>query len=168
MTKRRKDELIEVVLDLARNNPATLRDLLARFEVQLSADGLVQATQRAIADATDFDRRQINHNFDYDYQAYESIQRNLKQLVAAGRIVDAMQLCLELMDQGSHQVEMSDEGLMADEIADCLKVVITALKKSDLPPIEIVKWCAAMTKSDRVGFICDEELKVLQKKFKYK
>ena len=33
------------------------------------------------------------------------------------------------------------------------------LKKSDLPADEEIAWCKAMTKSDRVGFIYDRELR---------
>jgi len=74
-----------------------------------------------------------------------------------------MQLSLELMRLGSRQVEMSDEGMMTDEIAACLKVVIASLKKSDLPKAQVVKWCGDMSKNDCVGFICDSELSSLQK-----
>ena len=77
-----------------------------------------------------------------------------------------MELSLELMKRGSYQVEMSDEGLMTDEIAECLRVVLTALPKSDLLPAEIATWCAAMTKHDRVGFICNHELAALSDKFR--
>ena len=52
-----------------------------------------------------------------------------------------MELSLELMKQGSYQVEMSDEGLMTQDIEECLRVVLKALKKCDLPPDEIVAWC---------------------------
>jgi hypothetical protein len=37
------------------------------------------------------------------------------------------------MDQGSRQVEMSDEGLMTEDIEKCLSVVTKALQKCDLP-----------------------------------
>ena len=76
-----------------------------------------------------------------------------------------MELSLELMKQGSCQVEMSDEGLMTDEIEECFQAVTKALKKCDLPPAEVVAWCKAMIASDRVGFIYDEELRTLQKQF---
>ncbi|MFZ5829616.1 MAG: hypothetical protein ACOY3P_05995 [Planctomycetota bacterium] len=58
---------------------------------------------------------------------------------------------------------MSDEGLMTDDIQECLQVVIAALRKCDLPAREVVAWCASMLKSDRVGCICDEKLRALQK-----
>src|SRR5437016_3884297 len=46
------------------DSPTTHR---ARFNVAPAPDDLVAATRRAIADATDFDDRDINTNFDYDY-----------------------------------------------------------------------------------------------------
>jgi hypothetical protein len=86
-------------------------------------------------------------------------------LVAQGELRLAMELSLELMKQGSCQVEMSDEGLMTDDIEGCLQVVVQALKKSHLPPGEIAAWCNAMAKSDRVGFLYDRELEELRKHF---
>jgi hypothetical protein len=76
-----------------------------------------------------------------------------------------MKLSLELMEKGSYQVEMSDEGLMTEDIEECLRVVIQALKQSDLPTGEVVAWCAAMLKSDRAGCICDRELRAMQHQF---
>jgi hypothetical protein len=111
-----------------------------------------------ISDATDFDERDINHNFSYDYEAYSAVKRNFGRLIDLGHLRSAMELSLELMSQGSYQVEVSDEGLMTDDIKECLQVVIKALRKCDPPADEVVAWCAAMVTKDRVGFICDTEL----------
>jgi hypothetical protein len=75
-----------------------------------------------------------------------------------------MELSLELMKQGSYQVEMSDEGMMTGDIENCLRIVINAIQKADLPRDEIVQWRHAMKRNDRVGFICDEELADLEKR----
>ena len=40
-----------------------------------------------------------------------------------------MELSRELMEQGSYQVEMSDEGLMAQDIEDRLTLVMKALER---------------------------------------
>lgn len=160
--KRSKAELVDVLLELARADRAVLRQLTARFEVAAAPDELVAATRQAIADATDFDERDINRNFDYDYEAYEEVKRNLARLIDSGGLYLAMQLALELMKQGSYQVEMSDEGMMTEDIEDCLSVVITALKKSDLPAADVVTWCSAMTANDRVGFIAEKQLQSLR------
>ena len=165
LAKRTKDELIEALVEFAREDHKLLRRLGARFELEASAKELVAATRLAIADATDFDERDINRNFDYDYEAYDEVKRNLSRLVDLGQLRPVMELSLELMRQGSYQVEMSDEGLMTPTIEECLSVVVEALRKSDLPPGDVIAWCAEMNKKDRVGFIYERELKALRNHF---
>src|SRR5262249_3813633 len=70
----------------------------------------------------------------------------------------AMRLALELMKEGSYQVEMSDEGLMTEDIEACLSVILKALAKCDLPADEVVAWCSAMLNNDRVRCIAREPL----------
>jgi translation initiation factor 2 alpha subunit (eIF-2alpha) len=82
LAKRRKDELIEVLVELARDDRNVLRQLDARFELEAPPQELVATTRQAIADATDFDQRDINRNFDYDYAAYEAVKRHLSRLVS--------------------------------------------------------------------------------------
>jgi hypothetical protein len=64
------------------------------------------------------------------------------------------------MKDGSYQVESSDEGLMTDEISDCLKPVIRAVKVDG--GAEAAKWAFEMQIADRVGFIWDDELAKLR------
>ena len=88
---------------------------------------------------------------------------NLNRLIDLGELRLAMEFSLELMQQGSCQVKMSDEGLMTHDIEECLAVVTQALKKCDLPSGEAIAWCAEMVKRDRVGFVFDRELGALRK-----
>ena len=124
LSRRKKEELVETLLELAQADRGVLRQLTARFDVATAPDELVTATQQAIADATAFDERDINRNFAYDYGAYGEVKRNLGRLIGSGQLRLAMPLALELMKQGSYQVEMSDEGLMAEDIEGCLNVVL--------------------------------------------
>jgi uncharacterized Zn finger protein len=165
MAKRTKGELIDALVEFAREDRGILRRLDARFELEAPPKELVVATRQAIADATDFDARDINRNFSYDYAAYSEVKRNLSRLMDLGHLRPAMKLSLELMEKGNYQVEMSDEGLMTEDIEECLRVVIQAFKQCDLPTGEVVAWCAAMLKSDRVGCICDRELRAMQHQF---
>ena len=153
---------MDTLLELAQADRRVLRQLTARLDAAAAPDELVAATQQAIADATAFDRRDINRNFAYDYRAYEEVKRNLGRLIGAGQLQLAMRLALELMKQGSYQVEMSDEGLMTPDIEDCLDVVLRALEKCDLPAAEVIAWCSAMLDNDRVGFIARESLQSLR------
>ena len=90
---------------------------------------------------------------------------DLGRLIASGHPRPALKLALELMKQGSRQVEASDEGLMTYHIEDCLREIPTALMKSDLPPAEIVAWCTTMLENDRVGFIATRPLQALREHF---
>ncbi len=162
LSRRRKAELVDALLELAQADRGVLRQLTARFAVAAAPDELVAATHQAIADATAFDRRDINRNFAYDYEAYGEVKRNLGRLIDAGQLRPAMRLALELMKRGSYQVEMSDEGLMTQDIEDGLDVVLKALAKSDLPAAEVLAWCTAMLDADRVGFIAREPLQSLR------
>lgn len=163
LCRRKKAELVDTLLELAQADRGVRRRLTARFAVAAAPDELVAATHQAIADVTAFDERDINRNFAYDDEAYHEVKRNLGRLIDAGQLRPAMQLALGLMKQGSYQVEMSDEGLMAQDIEDCLSVVLKALEKCDLPANEVIAWCSAMLDNDRVGFIAREPLQALQK-----
>jgi uncharacterized Zn finger protein len=165
LARRKKAELVDILMELAEADRGLLRQLSARFGVATTPDELVTATRLAIADATDFDEREINRNFDYDDDAYSEVKRNLGRLIDSGQLRPAMELSLELMKRGSYQVEVSDEGLMSGDIEDCLNVVLKALEKGDLPPAEVVAWCSAMLEKDRMGFIVREPLQSLRKRF---
>lgn len=165
MARRTKAELVEVLLELAHADRGVLRQLTARFDVAAAPDELIAATRQAIADATAFDQRDLNHNFDYDDEAYREVKRNLGRMITAGHLRIAMQLALELMQHGSYQVESSDEGMMTQDIEDCLSTILKALPKCDLPGTEIVAWCSEMRSNDRVGFIAQKPLQLLQTHF---
>ena len=160
-----KETLADTLVELAKEDRRLFRRLADQVELELPPQELAAATRRAITDATDFDERDINHNFDYDHRAYTEVYRNFKRLVQSGELPLAMTLALELMKRGSYQVEMSDEGMMTDEIEECLNVVIAAVRTSDLPAKEVVAWCDRMAAADRVQFICDRELAALQNRF---
>src|SRR5258708_37855780 len=161
LSSRKKEELVDVLLELAQADRGVLRQLTAQFDVAPAPDELVAATGQAITDATHFNEQDINSNFDYDYEAYREVKRNLSRLIDSGHIQTAMKLCLELMKKGSHQVEMSDEGMMTDDIIDCLSVVLKSLRNCDLPADERIAWCSAMLDNDRIGCIASDQLESL-------
>ena len=83
--KRTKADLIDMLVELAERRPrsfsgGSMRD--SNWKPRLK--NLPRATRQAIADATDFDERDINRNFDYDYAAYDEVKRNLSRLIDWG------------------------------------------------------------------------------------
>jgi hypothetical protein len=162
LRKRTKSDLIETILMIARDHGVVARELERQLAVEKPVDLLVADVSSAIDRATNFDERMMNHNFDVDWQAYEDVQRGLSQLVGLGHLDDAKSLALKLMKDGSYQVECSDEGMMTDDISDCLKPVIRAVKAAGGG--DAARWANDMQVADRVGFICDKELAELQGK----
>ncbi len=160
LRKQTKADLTEMILMIARDYAVVARELEARLEVEKPVDLLVADVSSSIDRATDFDERMMNHNFAVDWQAYAEVQKGLSQLVARGHLDDAKSLALKLMKDGSYQVECSDEGLMTDEISECLQPVIDAARFAGGD--ELARWAFEMQVADRVGFICDKELKELQ------
>jgi hypothetical protein len=165
LAQHKKSDLIDALVEIARKDRAVFRHLAAHFKLQTPLAELLAETEQAIADATAFDERDTNYNFSYDYDAYEQVQRNLQRLIELGELRQVMELSLQLMRQGSYQVEASDEGLMTEDIEACLQPVLKAIRKCDLPAAEVVTWCADMLRRDRVGFICDQELGSLRQHF---
>ena len=165
LAKRKKAELVDLLVNLVEEDRRLLRQLMESLPVATPPEALTAATRQAIIDATDFDERDINRNFDYDYNAYSEVKRNLSRLIGLGQWPSAMELSLELMKAGSYQVEMSDEGLMVEDIEDCLNVVFKAVEKCDLPAPKIFTWCCEMLESDRVGCIARPQLQSLRQKF---
>lgn len=159
--KRTKAELVAMILAIAKEHAVVARELEDRLPIEKPVDLLVADVSSAIDRATDFDPRMRNHNFDVDWQAYAEVQKGLSRLVELGHLEDAKSLALKLMKDGSYQVECSDEGLMTDEICECLKPVIRAVKTAGGDAA--AKWAAEMQTADRVGFICNKELAKLRR-----
>jgi len=162
LRKQAKADLIAMILAIATEHDAVARELEDRLNVEKPADLLVADLSSAIDRATDFDRRLLNRNFDVDWRAYADVQKGLSLLVKQGRLAEAKSLALKLMKAGSHQVECSDEGLMSDDICECLKPVIDAVKAAG--GAEAAQWARAMQAADSVGFLCDQELAKLRGK----
>lgn len=157
---RTKADLIAMILALAKEHPVVARELERRLNIEKPVELLVADVSSAIDRATDFDECMMNYNFDVDWQAYDDVRKGLSLLVKLGRLAEAKSLALKLMKDGSYQVECSDEGMMSDDICECLKPVIQAVKAAG--GVEAAKWAGEMQEADRVGFICDQELAVLR------
>jgi hypothetical protein len=158
--KRTKADLIAMILEIAKEHAVVARELEDRLAIEKPVDLLIADVSSAIDRATHFDERLMNHNFDVDWQAYAEVQQGLSLFVKLGHLAEAKSLALKLMKEGSYQVECSDEGLMAEDICQCLKPVIQAVKAAG--GVEAAKWAGDMQRADRVGLICNEELAKLR------
>jgi hypothetical protein len=110
--------------------------------------GLIGDIRSALRKATYVPKEQINHNFSVDYDAYEQVRRGLKKLVEREHLREAMAIAIEVMKLGSHQVELSDEGLMADEVVETVKLVVKEVEASQVDPDEKAKWLESLAEAD--------------------
>ncbi|TWU02922.1 hypothetical protein [Stieleria varia] len=157
--KCKKPDLIDFLVEFSNQHVEVQRELESHLNVEKPFSLVVIDIESAIALATDFDERRMNYNFNYDHESYEAVEKRLKKLIDHEELEDAKRLSLELMKRGSYQVACSDEGLMSYEIEDCLKPVIKAVKRAGGEPAK--QWAAEMIRADKVGFICDNELRKL-------
>lgn len=165
LTKKKNSDLVQMIVELAADDPGAMRQVQQRLRIEdaMSTKELVDSTSDAIGNATKVDKRRMNHNFEYDSAAYEVIARNFRQLIERDEWEQVMDLSVELNHLGSYQVECSDEGLMTEEIQACLFPVIKAVEKSGLKSTKIVHWSNLMMATDRVGFICRDQILALLK-----
>lgn len=159
LEKCKKVELVDFLVEFSNEHLDVQRELETRLNVEKPVSLEVKDIESAIALATDFDNRRVNYNFDYDHNSYKTVEKGLKKLIQNEELDEAKRLSIELMKRGSYQVACSDEGLMSDEIEDCLKPVIQAVKLANGEPAK--QWAAEMIRADKVGFICDTELRKL-------
>lgn len=162
LRKKTKPDLIALLTRMARQHDEACRELEAKLSIDKPVDLLLADVAAAIDRATDFDERMHNYNFDVDWQAYEDVKQGLVKLIELGQLDNVKSLALDLMKRGTHQVECSDEGLMSDDLENCLKPVIRAVQATDAAQAK--SWATAMIAADRVGCICDVELKKLSEK----
>lgn len=156
LRKQTKAELIALLLAIGKKDLAVLRELETRLQVERPLDLLVAELSVAIGRATDFEEGGRRNDLDIDWEAYKDVKKGLARLIELGHLAEARLLAVHLMKAGSRQVEASDEGLMADELSECLRPVIRAVQRSG--DHTAAEWAGEMQTADRVGFICEREL----------
>lgn len=159
LAKCKKADLIDLLVEFSTQHIQVRRELQKRLGVEKPVSLVVDDIKSAIARATDCDDRRMNDNFDYDQESYETVEKGLRKLIKHGELEAAKRLSIELIKRGSYQVARSDEGLMNDEIEDCLKPVIKAVKRTGGQQAK--RWADEMIAADEVGCICDTELREL-------
>ena len=156
LRKLKKAELIEMMLRLDTFDPAVRWSIEAEVKLKKPPELKALDLRQAIAIATRVDRKQMNTNFFYSWQAFEEIERGFITLVGIGQLELAKKIAIEFMNQASYQVECSDESEMVEEIENCLKPVIQAVADDQLPVHR--DWAMAMSLADSTGFLCSSAL----------
>lgn len=154
---RSKQELIELIESLADSLP-DVRDALARRRdlVAGDAEGLVAAARRAIAEIS-AEPAWSNHWDDHgSLPDYSPVREQLEALLGAGYADEVLALGEELLRAGTEQIGQShDEGETAQEIAECMAIVFSALPKSSLNPADRILWAVDAQLADEFD-LCND------------
>ncbi len=139
LAARSEVELRELLARFARDVPA-VRDALREKAVLNTGDAALLVKQ-ARAELRKQTRRNADHG-DWEYRGggspnYEPLRRLFEKLLALEAFDDLVALGRELFEDGTRQIEMSDdEGELHGEIQHCLAVAWQALARSARPAAE--------------------------------
>lgn len=147
-----KEELISFVCEASLRWPALCRHVLMETEQDQPLTGLIGDIQAAIRAATFIPKEKLNRNFDYDVEEYEQVRIGLRKLMRLGHISEAMDLAIELLEAGNSQVEASDEGMMTEEIVECVNVVTEVVDFSG-NATERQAWANRLAYSDYLSIL---------------
>lgn len=156
LQKRRKGELVAILSKLGTDNIHARWAIESELDLKKPVDLILHDLREAIELATHVDERRHNFNFPVDWEAYQEVKRLFEMLATVEAFDEAMEMSVHFMEKASYQVECSDEGLMTEEIEECLQPVLLAAENCD--PSVRAAWAFRMRVADRVGFICEEKL----------
>ena len=145
-----KEALIDRVLRMAERDEDLWKELRDECQYEPVADSpkeLIRWAETAIAEAT---APGLEYGGDY-----EQVKKYFRKLLDGGQVDAVVKLGETLLEQANHQMEMSDESLMYDDVAACMGVVFTALERSSLSPSERMKWVWTISRHDGLG-VCDK------------
>lgn len=134
--------LLDFVRELAGDFPDVRQRIADRAELQ-SGDvaKLLATTRREIANVSadpGWSRHWSNERHIPDYSR---VQERLESLLASGHADEVVELGDEILQRGIAQLGMSDdEGETGREIADCMEIVLRALKASSKTGAERLLW----------------------------
>ncbi len=152
----RKDTLIQLLSRLCDESIYARWCIEAELEISKPLDLILHDLREAIRLATDAGDEPVNNNLTTDWKAYAEVKRLMELLVSAGALNEAMEIAIHFMEEASHQIEGSDEGMMLEDVEECLQPVLDALENFD--ETQRSSWAFRMQRSDCLGVVCRERL----------
>ena len=160
-----KDQLIDLIHDLARLYPEIARELSDRRQL-ISGDTKTLVT-RLRKEIKEIGSEPGWHNY-WDGNGYtpdySGVRKKLETLLKAGHADEVLTLGQELVTTGTRQVEEShDEGETATEVADCMPVIVKALDQSSLDEADRLNWALDAVLKDQFE-VCEVFAEYLHRK----
>jgi Uncharacterized conserved protein len=152
LQKRSKPELLALILNAVRLSPE-VATLCAVGNVASPKDALslVKDARKALRKALEVpDWGDSWRNPDY-----ELVRKKLETLRLAGFAKEVLDLGFELIEDSVHQIELyDDEGEIMDDVAQCMPIVLHALRDVAWPMHEKLIWAADAILADAFA-VCE-------------
>jgi len=137
-----KSQLISLITELAHERPDISKEIMERQRLQAGdSKSVITRLRREIRDIGDepgWQNYWRNEGFTPDFS---KIRSKLQSLLKAGYADEVLELGRELIETGNRLVESSDdEGETGMEVAKCMPIVVEALDRSSLEPVDKLKW----------------------------
>jgi uncharacterized Zn finger protein len=142
LQKKKKAELLAMLVDFSRRFPEIKRDILETDQLQSGdVDKLVCSLSREIEEVTSEDAYYNHWRDEGSLPDYGHIQEQLSALLAGGHADEVVTLGQQLWEQGCEQVGQShDDGETADEVAECMDIVFEAVEASSMSAADQILW----------------------------
>ncbi len=156
LNKKKKAELLTMLLDLARRFPEVRRDILETEQLQSGdVEKLVCSLAAEIDEVTQEDAYYNHWRDEGSLPDYSHIQQQLAALLAKGHADEVVKLGQQLWEQGCEQVGQShDDGETAMEVAGCMDIIFEAVEASSMPASDQILWFIDVFLEDEYS-ICD-------------
>ncbi len=159
LADKSRDELQEMLIDLAAEFPAVTRSVREKGQLESGkVDQLVRSLRKEIRKLTAQEAWYDPWKRRGNLPDYSHLQKQLQLLLNNGNADAIFDLGEELWTRGIEQVEQSnDEGMTAGAISACLEIVLLALPQTALSPVEQLLWLVERELEDQYGLLGDTD-----------
>lgn len=157
LVDKSRDELQAMLLELAGEFPEVARKIREKGLLETGRDEqLVRSLRKEIRKLTAQDAWYDHWNRRGSLPDYDHLQKQLQALLNNGNADAVLELGGELFSRGIEQVEQSnDDGMTAEAISACLKIVLHSLPQTTLIPVEQLLWLAERELEDQYDLLGD-------------
>ena len=137
-----KAQLVDLIYEIAQQHPEVAQEIVDRWQLTSGhTKTLVARLRREIQEIGDEPGWQDYWRGEGFTPDYSGIRNKLETLLEAGHADEVLVLGRELVSAGIRQVgESHDEGETMMEVAACMPVIVNALNRSSLDPVDKLDW----------------------------
>ncbi len=163
LKKKKKDQLVELFLDLAERYPEIRQDLADRKQFASGdTSGIVKQLRKEISEIGSVNGYYDPWEDEIPSPDFSRIRSKLTALLAAGHADEVLSLGKELLAEGDNLMETYDDnGETGMEVSECYTVIARALELSSLEPTDRLEWAVDAVLDDDYG-LCDDFSEYLQ------